>query len=178
MTSRCKLSAPAAKTCLASSPNFAKLGEEAKQVLAAGADSLHLDVMDNHYVPNLTVGPLVCRALREAGITALIDVHLMTRPVDRLIIEFAKAGASAIIIHPETTDHLDRSIQLILDHHCQAGVALNLTTPFDVLEYILDKISIILIMSVNPGFGGQLFLANALKKIQTTRAMLTQMRSH
>ena|SRR3990167_1083275 len=159
------------------SANFAKLGEEVTAVLAAGADCLHLDVMDNHYVPNLTVGPLVLHALRAYGITAPIDVHLMTRPVDSLIVDFAKAGASAITIHAESTDHLDRSLSLILQHNCQAGLALNPAAPLDVLDYVLDKLNIILVMSVNPGFGGQTFIPSALDKIRKIRQRLDQTQS-
>ena len=148
------------------SADFARLGEEAVNVLKAGGDMLHLDVMDNHYVPNLTVGPLVCEALRNYGIKAPIDVHLMTRPVDRLISEFAKAGANHITFHPEASDHVDRSLELIRKHDCKAGLALNPSTTLDCLTYVLDKIDIILIMSVNPGFGGQRFIPNALEKIR------------
>ena len=154
------------------SADFARLGEEAETILKAGADMLHLDVMDNHYVPNLTVGPLVCESLRKYGITAPIDVHLMTRPVDRLIVDFAKAGASNITIHPDCSDHLDRSLDLIRKHNCKAGISLNPATTLDCLEYILDKIDIILIMSVNPGFGGQQFIPSALEKIRRTRALI------
>lgn len=154
------------------SANFAKLGEEAAAVLAAGADMLHLDVMDNHYVPNLTVGPLVCAALRKYGITAPIDVHLMTRPVDRLIVEFAEAGATHITFHPEASDHIDRSLSLIHKHGCKAGLALNPATGLDCLEYVLDKLDLILIMSVNPGFGGQSFIPTALDKIKDVRELI------
>src|SRR3990167_5161382 len=146
--------------------NFAKLGEEAKEVLAAGADMLHLDVMDNHYVPNLTVGPLVCEALRNYGITAPIDVHLMTKPVDRLIIDFASAGATHITFHPEASEHIDRSLELIRTHGCKAGLAFNPATSLHCLEYILDKVDILLLMSVNPGFGGQSFIPSVLKKVK------------
>lgn len=152
--------------------DFARLGEEASAVLAAGADMLHLDVMDNHYVPNLTVGPLVCEALRNYGIRAPIDVHLMTRPVDRLIVEFAKAGASHITFHPESSDHVDRSLDLIHQHHCKAGLALNPATTLDCLEYVLPKCDLILIMSVNPGFGGQQFIPSAMEKIRKTRQLI------
>lgn len=154
------------------SANFARLGEEADAVLKAGGDMLHLDVMDNHYVPNLTVGPLVCEALRNHGIKAPIDVHLMARPVDRLIIDFAKAGASHITIHPESSDHVDRSLELILKHGCKAGLAINPATTLDCLEYLLDKLDIILIMSVNPGFGGQHFIPSTLKKLRNARALI------
>lgn len=151
------------------SANFARLGEEAKAVLEAGGDLLHLDVMDNHYVPNLTVGPLVCESLRKYGIKAPIDVHLMTKPVDRLIIDFAKAGASAITFHPETSYHVERSIELIRDHGCQAGLAINPATSLQCLEYVIDKLDLILIMSVNPGFGGQKFIPFTFEKIKQAR---------
>src|SRR5262249_8593077 len=140
------------------SANFACLGEECKAALEAGVDGIHFDVMDNHYVPNLTIGPIGCQALRKAGITAPIDVHLMTRPVDALIVEFARAGATSITIHPEATDHLNRSLQLISDYGCQAGLALNPATPIYHLSHVLNELSLILIMSVNPGFGGQAFI--------------------
>jgi ribulose-phosphate 3-epimerase len=154
------------------SADFAKLGEEATAILNAGADMLHLDVMDNHYVPNLTVGPLVCAALRKHGITAPIDVHLMTQPVDDLIVEFANAGASHITFHPEASKHVDRSLSLILKHGCKAGLALNPATTIDCLEYILDKLHFILVMSVNPGFGGQSFIPSALDKIKDVRELI------
>jgi ribulose-phosphate 3-epimerase len=154
------------------SANFATLGQEAETVLAAGADMLHLDVMDNHYVPNLTVGPLVCAALRKYGIKAPIDVHLMTRPVDRLIVDFANAGASHIIFHPEASDHIDRSLALIHKHGCKAGLALNPATTLDCLEYVFDKLDIILVMSVNPGFGGQTFIPTTLEKIAQLKKRL------
>src|SRR3989338_7247024 len=154
------------------SANFAALGDDAKAVLNAGADMLHLDVMDNHYVPNLTVGPLVCESLRGYGIKAPIDVHLMVKPVDSLIVAFAKAGATFITIHPEATEHLDRSLQLIRDHGCKAGLAFNPGTPLDYAQYVLGKLDMILIMSVNPGFGGQQFIPSALKKIQQTQQWL------
>lgn len=154
------------------SANFAKLGEEAEKVLQAGGDRLHLDVMDNHYVPNLTVGPLVCKALREHGIQAPIDVHLMTNPVDQLIRDFAKAGASTITFHPECSHHVDRSLDLIRELGCEAGLALNPATPLSVLEYVFAKIDSILIMSVNPGFGGQHFIPASLEKIKKARAMI------
>lgn len=156
------------------SANFARLGEEAQAVINAGGDILHLDVMDNHYVPNLTVGPLVCASLRNFGIKAPIDVHLMTRPVDRLIIEFAKAGATSISFHPEGSDHLDRSLDLIRKHHCQAGVVLNPATPLSFLEYIMDKLDFIIIMSVNPGFGGQQFIPKILDKLQKTKSLINE----
>ena len=158
------------------SANFAKLGEEADAVLKAGADMLHLDVMDNHYVPNLTVGPLVCQALRKHGIKAPIDVHLMVRPVDRLIAEFAEAGASQITFHPEASDHIDRSLSLIQKHGCKAGLALNPATGLHTLEYVVDKLDIILIMSVNPGFGGQSFIPYTLEKIKETRELINVMK--
>lgn len=154
------------------SADFARLGQEADAVLNAGADMLHLDVMDNHYVPNLTVGPLVCEALRKYGIKAPIDVHLMTRPVDRLIVDFANAGASNITFHPEASDHVDRSLALIRKHGCKAGLALNPATTLHCLEYVLNKIDLILVMSVNPGFGGQSFIPSALDKIQTIRELI------
>jgi len=154
------------------SADFARLGEEAKNVIAAGADMLHLDVMDNHYVPNLTVGPLVCEALRKYGIQAPIDVHLMTKPVDRLIVDFAKAGASYITFHPEASEHIDRSLELIRKHNCQSGLAFNPATTLHCLEFLMDKIDIILIMSVNPGFGGQSFIPATLEKIKQTRKLI------
>lgn len=154
------------------SADFARLGEEAEAVLKAGADMLHLDVMDNHYVPNLTVGPLVCEALRKYGIKAPIDVHLMTKPVDRLITDFANAGATNISIHPESTEHLDRSLNLIRNHGCKAGITLNPATTLHCIEYVMDKIDIILLMSVNPGFGGQHFIPATLEKLKKTRALI------
>lgn len=154
------------------SADFARLGEEATAVLNAGGDMLHLDVMDNHYVPNLTVGPLVCEALRKYGIQAPIDVHLMTRPVDRLITDFAKAGASHITFHPEASDHIDRSLDLIHHHGCKAGLAINPATTLDCLEYVIDKLDIILIMSVNPGFGGQHFIPAVIEKLKKTRSLI------
>jgi ribulose-phosphate 3-epimerase len=154
------------------SANFACLGEEANSVLTAGADMLHLDVMDNHYVPNLTVGPLVCEALRRYGIKAPIDVHLMTRPVNRMILNFAAAGASHITFHPEASDHVDRSLELIHKHKCKAGLALNPATTLDCLDYVWDKLDLILIMSVNPGFGGQQFIPAVLEKIARARHLI------
>ena len=154
------------------SANFAKLGEEAEAAINAGADMLHLDVMDNHYVPNLTVGPLVCEALRKYGIKAPIDVHLMAKPVDRLIVDFANAGATNITFHPEASEHVDRSLSLIHKHGCKAGLALNPATTLHCLEYVLDKLDIILVMSVNPGFGGQTFIPSALEKIKNVHKLI------
>jgi ribulose-phosphate 3-epimerase len=154
------------------SANFAKLGEEVDNVLAAGADVVHFDVMDNHFVPNLTIGPLVCEALRKHGVTAPIDVHLMIDPVDRIIPDFAKAGASIITFHPEASVHIDRTLQLIKDNGCQAGLVFNPGTPLSYLDYVLDKIDIILLMSVNPGFGGQSFIPSALDKLREVRKMI------
>lgn len=154
------------------SADFARLGEEAKAALSAGADGIHFDVMDNHYVPDLTLGPVGCQALRKYGITAPIDVHLMTKPVDNLISAFAKAGATTITIHPEATDHLDRSLQLIKDSGCQAGLALNPGTPLHCLEHILDKLDLVLVMSVNPGFGGQTFIPSTLDKLKKIKNFL------
>jgi ribulose-phosphate 3-epimerase len=154
------------------SADFSRLGEEAQAVLDAGADMLHLDVMDNHYVPNLTVGPLVCAALRHYGIKAPIDVHLMTKPVDDLIVSFAEAGATNITFHPDASTHVDRSLDLIRKHGCKAGLSLNPATTLDCLEYVLDKLDLILIMSVNPGFGGQAFIPSALDKIKRTRELI------
>jgi ribulose-phosphate 3-epimerase len=151
------------------SADFARLGAEVDAVVAAGADLVHFDVMDNHYVPNLTIGPLVCEALRKHGVKAPIDVHLMVKPVDRIIPDFAAAGASYISIHPEATEHLDRSLQLIREHGCKSGVVLNPATPLDWLDYVLDKVDLVLLMSVNPGFGGQRFLESALPKIRAVR---------
>lgn len=151
------------------SADFARLGEDVDAVLAAGADVVHFDVMDNHYVPNLTVGPLVCAALRKHGITAPIDVHLMVKPVDRLIPDFAEAGASWISVHPESTEHLDRTLQLIRDCGCKAGVVFNPATPLSWLDHVLDRIDLVLLMSVNPGFGGQRFIESTLDKLASVR---------
>ncbi len=154
------------------SADFARLGEEVSAVLDAGADVIHFDVMDNHYVPNLTIGPMVCSALRKYQITAPIDVHLMISPVDEMILEFAKAGASYISFHPEATAHVDRSLQLIRDQGCKSGLVFNPGTPVDCLEYLIDKIDVILLMSVNPGFGGQKFLPSTLKKLVNVRRII------
>jgi ribulose-phosphate 3-epimerase len=154
------------------SADFARLGEEVRNVLAAGADWVHFDVMDNHYVPNLTIGPLVCEALRRHGISAPIDVHLMVKPVDRIIPDFARAGASLISFHPEASEHVDRSLQLIRDSGCKAGLVFNPATPLHHLDYVMDRIDLILIMSVNPGFGGQSFLPSVLPKIREARARI------
>ena len=156
------------------SANFAKLGEEVDAVLAAGADWVHFDVMDNHYVPNLTIGPLVCEALRGHGVTAPIDVHLMVKPVDRIVPDFAKAGASLISFHPEASEHVDRTIGLIKEQGCQAGLVLNPATPLNVLDHVLDKLDLVLIMSVNPGFGGQAFIPQALDKIRGMRERIRE----
>jgi len=151
------------------SADFARLGEEVRNVLAAGADVVHFDVMDNHYVPNLTIGPLVCEALRKFGIQAPIDVHLMIRPVDRIIPDFAKAGATYITFHPEASEHVDRTIALIREHGCRPGLVFNPATPLDWLDYTLEKIEMVLLMSVNPGFGGQQFIPGVLPKIAEVR---------
>lgn len=151
------------------SADFARLGEEVDNVLAAGADVVHFDVMDNHYVPNLTIGPLVCEALRNHGVTAPIDVHLMVKPVDTLIPDFAKAGASFITFHPEASEHIDRSLALIKEQGCQSGLVFNPATPLSYLDYVMDKVDIILLMSVNPGFGGQSFIPSTLDKLRQVR---------
>ena len=154
------------------SADFAKLGAEVVNVIAAGADWIHFDVMDNHYVPNLTIGPLVCEALRKHGVTAPIDVHLMVKPVDRIIPDFAKAGASYITFHPEASEHVDRTIGLIRECGCKPGLVFNPATPLDVLEYTLDKLDMVLLMSVNPGFGGQKFIPHVLDKARQVRQMI------
>jgi ribulose-phosphate 3-epimerase len=154
------------------SADFARLGEEVKNVLASGADIVHFDVMDNHYVPNLTIGPLVCEALRKAGVTAAIDVHLMVKPVDRIIPDFAKAGATYITFHPEASEHIDRSLQLVRDSGCKCGLVFNPATPLDHLKYVMDKVDMILLMSVNPGFGGQSFLRSSLDKLREARKLI------
>lgn len=154
------------------SADFARLGEDVDRVLAAGADTVHFDVMDNHYVPNLTIGPMVCSALRKYGITAPIDVHLMVKPVDRVIGDFIEAGASYITFHPEASEHVDRSLQLIKQGGCKAGLVFNPATPLDVLKYVLDKVDMVLLMSVNPGFGGQSFIPSTLDKLREARELI------
>lgn len=156
------------------SADFAKLGEDVDSVLAAGADVVHFDVMDNHYVPNLTIGPMVCKALRNYGIKAPIDVHLMVKPVDSLIPQFAEAGASIITFHPEASEHIDRTLQLIKDHGCQAGLVFNPGTSLNFLDHVMDKIDVILIMSVNPGFGGQSFIAHTLEKLRQAKQRIVE----
>ena len=156
------------------SADFARLGEEVSNVLNAGADIVHFDVMDNHYVPNLTIGPLICEALRKHGITADIDVHLMVKPVDRIIPDFAKAGATYITFHPEASEHIDRSLQLIRDSGCKSGLVFNPATPLDYLKYVIDKVDMILLMSVNPGFGGQSFIREALGKLREARRIIDE----
>ena len=154
------------------SADFAKLGEEVDNVLVAGADIVHFDVMDNHYVPNLTIGPLVCEALRSHGVTAPIDVHLMVKPVDRIIPDFASAGASYITFHPEASDHVDRTIGLIKESGCKAGLVFNPATPLHYLEHTIEQLDMVLLMSVNPGFGGQSFIPHTLEKLKTVRKLI------
>ena len=154
------------------SADFARLGEEVENVLAAGADIVHFDVMDNHYVPNLTIGPLVCEALRNHGITAPIDVHLMVKPVDRIIPDFAAAGATYITFHPEASEHIDRSLALVREHGCRSGLVFNPSTPLHYLDHVLDKVDMILLMSVNPGFGGQSFIPSTLDKLRQARRII------
>ncbi|MCP1314891.1 MULTISPECIES: ribulose-phosphate 3-epimerase [unclassified Halomonas] len=156
------------------SANFARLGEEVDNVLASGADIVHFDVMDNHYVPNLTIGPMVCKALRDHGVTAPIDVHLMVKPVDRMISDFIDAGASYITFHPEASEHIDRSLQLIRDGGCKAGLVFNPATPLSYLDYVMDKINMVLLMSVNPGFGGQSFIPATLDKLKQARRRIDE----
>jgi ribulose-phosphate 3-epimerase len=156
------------------SADFARLGEEVDNVLAAGADIIHFDVMDNHYVPNLTIGPLICSALRKHGVTAPIDVHLMVKPVDRIVPDFAKAGATYITFHPEASEHIDRTLQLIGNEGCKSGLVFNPATPLSYLDYVMDKIDMVLLMSVNPGFGGQSFIPSALDKLGQVRRMIDE----
>ena len=156
------------------SADFARLGEEVQNVLDSGADYVHFDVMDNHYVPNLTIGPLVCEALRNHGITAPIDVHLMVEPVDRIIPDFAKAGASYITFHPEASKHVDRSLQLIKENGCKAGLVFNPSSSLDALKYVIDKVDMVLLMSVNPGFGGQSFIPATLDKLREARKIIDE----
>ncbi len=154
------------------SADFARLGDDVKAVLEAGADIVHFDVMDNHFVPNLTIGPLICEALRNYGVEAPIDVHLMVEPVDRIIPDFAKAGASYITFHPEASRHIDRSLALIRDEGCKSGLVFNPATPLDCLDYVIDKVDMVLLMSVNPGFGGQKFIPSALDKLRQARKII------
>ena len=154
------------------SADFARLGDDVDNVINAGADIVHFDVMDNHYVPNLTIGPMVCKALRDYGVTAPIDVHLMVKPVDSLIPQFAEAGASIITFHPEASEHIDRTLQLIKDHGCQAGLVFNPATSLSYLEHVIDKVDVVLLMSVNPGFGGQSFIPHTLEKLRQARKII------
>lgn len=154
------------------SANFARLGEEVDLVLASGADWVHFDVMDNHYVPNLTIGPMVCKALRDHGVTAPIDVHLMVKPVDQMIGDFIEAGATSITFHPEASEHIDRSLQMIRDGGCKAGLVFNPATPLQLMDHVMDKLDMVLLMSVNPGFGGQKFIPHTLEKIKAARAKI------
>ena len=156
------------------SADFARLGEEVDNVLKAGTDIVHFDVMDNHYVPNLTIGPLVCEALRNHGVTAPIDVHLMVKPVDRIIPDFAKAGATYITFHPEASEHIDRSLQLVRDNGCKSGLVFNPATPLDYLNYVIDKVDMVLLMSVNPGFGGKSFIPATLDKLRQARKIIDE----